>query len=117
MQGWLAVLAIMGVTLVGASAHAADAPAAAASAPATPYKRVKPVPPPEGTAVQRSKEATIPGDFRPERQTVPQLRIPLGKGAHREGPASGGVDDSVARCRAKPTSEERERCEASLDDI
>jgi len=117
MKRWLAASAIMGVTLGGTSAPAADAPAAAASAPATPYKRVKPLPPPEGTAVQRSKEATIPGDFRPEREPVPQLRIPLGKGTHREGPAAGGVDDSVARCRAKRTSEERERCEANLDNI
>lgn len=115
MKRRLAVLAIMGVMLVGTAAHAVDAPAA--SAPATPYKRVKPLPPPEGTAVQRSKEATIPGDLRPELQPVPQIRIPIGKGTHREGPAAGGIDDSVARCRAKRTSEERERCEASLDNI
>ena len=66
--------------------------------------------------MQRSKEATIPGDLRPERQTVPQVRIPLGKGSYSGG-TSGGIDDSVARCRAKRTSEERERCEAGLDNI
>src|SRR5262245_19449567 len=104
------------VALDGASAQT-DKPAPAASAPTTPYKRVNPIPPPEATAVQRSKEATIPGDLRPERETVPQVRIPLGKGSYRAGPATGGIDDSVARCRAKRTSEERERCEAGLDNI
>jgi hypothetical protein len=84
--------------------------------PTTPYKRVQPLPPPEAPAVQRSKEATIPGDLRPERETVPQVRIPLGK--RQYAPSHGtGIDDSVARCRAKRTSEERERCEAGLDNI
>ena len=91
-------------------------PAPAASAPA-PAKRINPLPPPEAPAVQRSKEATIPGDLRPERETVPQLRIPIGKGSYKAGPSTGGIDDSVARCRAKRTSEERERCEAGLDNI
>jgi hypothetical protein len=113
----LVVLLVVATTTLGGASAQTDGVAPAASAPATPYKRVKPLPPPEPTAVQRSKQATIPGDFRPERQTVPQIRLPLGKGSYQAGPSSGGIDDSVARCRAKRTSEEREACEASLDNI
>ena len=115
---WLLVMLVVAAATVGsASAQKTDAAAPAASAPVTPYKRVKPLPPPEPTAVQRSKEATIPGDLRPERQTVPQFRMPIGKGSYKAGPSSGGIDDSVARCRAKRTSEEREACEAGLGNI
>jgi len=115
---WLLVIPVVAAATVGsASAQKTDAAAPAASAPVTPYKRVKPLPPPEPTAVQRSKEATIPGDLRPDRTIVPQVRVPLGKGSHHSGPTTGGIDDSVARCRAKKTSEERERCEAGLDNI
>ena len=117
MKRLLVMVVLADLTLGGASAQTADAPAPAASRPATPYKRVNPIPPPDAPAVQRSKEATIPGDLRPERETVPQIRIPLGKGSYKSGPSSGGIDDSVARCRAKRTSEERERCEAGLDNI
>ena len=115
MKRLLVVLVLAHVTL--GSAIAQTSPAPAASQPATPYKRINPIPPPEAPAVQRSKEATIPGDLRPERETVPQIRIPIGKGTYRSGPSTGGIDDSVARCRAKRTSEERERCEAGLDNI
>ncbi|HEU5297792.1 MAG TPA: hypothetical protein VFU71_23680 [Burkholderiaceae bacterium] len=98
------------------AATAQQAPPGAASAPVTPYKRVQPLPPPEAPTVQKSKEATIPGDLRPEREPVPQIRIPFGK--RQVAPSTGsGIDDSVARCRAKRTSEERERCEAGLDSI
>ncbi|HEY6510766.1 MAG TPA: hypothetical protein VI032_02235 [Burkholderiaceae bacterium] len=112
----LLVVLVLAFAALG-SAIAQTAPAPAASKPATPYKRVNPIPPPEAPAVQRSKEATIPGDLRPERETVPQIRIPIGKGTYKSGPSTGGIDDSVARCRAKRTSEERERCEAGLDNI
>jgi len=126
MKRILVMLVFADVALGNASAQTTTAPAPAASAPAptaparptTPYKRVQPIPPPEAPAVQRSKEATIPGDLRPEREPVPQIRIPFGKRAAPVGPSAGsGIDDSVARCRAKRTSEERERCEAGLDNI
>ena len=48
---------------------------------------------------------------------MPRLRIPLGQGTRGSGSATGGIDDSMARCRAKRTSDERERCEAGLDNI
>jgi hypothetical protein len=118
MRRLLVSLAFTAVAQGGASAQtvAAPVPAPAASRPTTPYKRIHPIPPPQPPAVQRSKEATIPGDLQPEPRTVPQIRIPLGKGSYSHG-TTGGVDDSVARCRAKRTSEERESCEAGLDGI
>jgi hypothetical protein len=66
--------------------------------------------------VQRHEEATIPGDFRPERQTVPRLRLPLGQGARQRAHLRRHRRQR-SRCRAKRTSEERERCEAGLDNI
>ena len=48
---------------------------------------------------------------------MPQLNVKFGKGSSRAGPTTGGIDDSVARCRAKRTSAEREACEAGLDGI
>jgi hypothetical protein len=115
MKRLLATLILAMATIAPASAQPQTA-APAASAP-VPAKRINPLPQPEAPAVQRSKEATIPGDLRPERQTVPQLTLPFGgKGSYR-GPATGGIDDSVARCRAKRTSAEREACEAGLDNI
>ena len=113
MRRWFIMLAA--AAALGVASAQTQPPA---SAPVTPYKRVQPLPPPEAPAVQRSKEATIPGDLRPERETVPQIRIPLNKHKYPSGGSSGGgIDDSVARCRAKRTSEERERCEAGLDHI
>jgi hypothetical protein len=118
MKRSLATLVLAVVTIGPAIAQPQAAPPAA-SAPQTPYKRIQPLPPPEAPAVQRSKEATIPGDLRPERENVPQVRIQLNKQKYPSGSSSsgGGIDDSVARCRAKRTSEERERCEAGLDNF
>ncbi|HEY6352886.1 MAG TPA: hypothetical protein VIY30_00215 [Burkholderiaceae bacterium] len=120
------VLTTMAIGLAMAQPQAAaPAPPAApaASAASAPRPSDKPLlapmkmPQPEAPAVQRSKEATIPGDLRPERQNVPQLNLKFGKGSPGAGPTTGGIDDSVARCRAKRTSEEREACEAGLDNI
>ncbi|HSB24010.1 MAG TPA: hypothetical protein VLE94_13000 [Burkholderiaceae bacterium] len=117
MKRWCVMLVIAAVTT--AATAQTNGPAPAASAPKTPYKRIQPLPPPHAPAVQRSKEATIPGDLKPEREPVPQIRIPLHKHEYSSRPptGSGGIDDSVARCRAKRTSEEREACEAQLDGI
>jgi len=119
MKRLLATLVLAAASTIGPAMAQPQEAATAASAPLPPAKRIKPLPPPaaEAPAVQRSKEATIPGDLRPEAQNVPQIRIPLGKGSRQAGPTTGGIDDSVARCRAKRTSEERERCEAGLDNI
>jgi hypothetical protein len=88
-----------------------------ASSPLPPAKkRINTSPPTDTPTVKAYKESTNP-DYRPERATIPQLSIPLGKGSYRAGPATGGIDDSVARCRAKRTSAEREACEAGLDGI
>ncbi len=115
------VLATMAIGPAIAQTQPAAPAASAASAPPAPSNKPRlapmPMPQPEAPAVQRSKGATIPGDLRPERQTVPQLTVPFGKGSSRAGPTTGGIDDSVARCRAKRTSEEREACEAGLDNI
>ena len=118
MKRLLATLVLAAMT-IGPLMAQTQAAAPAASAPQTPYKRIQPLPPPEAPAVQRSKEATIPGDLRPERENVPQVRIQLNKQKYPSGSSSsgGGIDDSVARCRAKRTSAEREACEAGLDGI
>lgn len=114
------ILATMTIGAALAQSQSAAPAAPAASAPSAsnkPLLKPMPMPQPEAPAVQRSKEATIPGDLRPERQAVPQLTLPFGgKGSYR-GPTTGGIDDSVARCRAKRTSAEREACEAGLDNI
>jgi hypothetical protein len=118
----LATMAI-GPAMAQTQPAAPAAPAAsAASAPPAPSNKPRlapmPMPQPEAPSVQRSKAATIPGDLRPERQNVPQLNLKFGKGSPgAAGPTTGGVDDSVARCRAKRTSAEREACEAGLDNI
>jgi hypothetical protein len=123
MKRLLATLALATMAIGPAMAQPQPAAPAASAASAPPPTSNKPrltpmpLPHPEAPAVQRSKEATIPGDLRPERQAVPQLNLPFGKGSPRAGPTTGGIDDSVARCRAKRTSEEREACEAGLDNI
>jgi len=132
MKRLLATLAFATTAIGPAVAQPQAAAPAASAAPATPAASAasaprpgdKPLlapmkmPQPEAPAVQRSKEATIPGDLRPERQNVPQLNLKFGKGSPGgAGPTTGGIDDSVARCRAKRTSAEREACEAGLDGI
>jgi len=108
----LLMLVLAGFLIVPAGAQTqAQAPAASAPPPA---KRLNTAPAPENPTVRASKQATIPGDLRPQRQTVQQIRIPFGKSGPA-GSSGGGIDDSVARCRAKVTSEAREACEAGLD--
>jgi hypothetical protein len=130
LMKWLFATLVLATMAIGpamaqpqAAAPAAP-PASAAPAASAPRPGDKPLlapmkmPQPEAPAVQRSKEATIPGDLRPERQNVPQLNLKFGKGSPGgAGPTTGGIDDSVARCRAKRTSAEREACEAGLDGI
>jgi hypothetical protein len=64
----------------------------------------------------------VPGDVRPEEPVVPQISIPLGKTPpaptlsraqqqrQDKAAAMGGVDDSVARCKAAKTPADRDVC-------
>ncbi len=91
---------------------------AAASAPAV----VNKAKPRAMTAAEKRDSATVPGDVRPEDPVVPQLSIPLGKTPpapvlskaqqqrQDKAAAMGGVDDSVARCKAAATPAERDAC-------
>ena len=110
MRRWLAILII---AAVGGPVQAQSQAGTAASGPA-PTKRLDLTLPKENPTVRASKQATMPGEFPSQRDNVKQIQIPLGKSANL-GSTGGGIDDSVARCRAKRTSEEREACEARLD--
>ncbi len=74
------------------------------------------------TPAEKRDSATAPGGVRPEEPVVPQISIPLGKTPpaptlskaqqqrHDKAAAMGGVDDSVARCKAAATPAERDAC-------
>ncbi len=110
---------------VATSAHAqaparvpAPVAAPAASAPPVVNKKL----PRAMTPAEKRDSATVPGDKRPEDPVVPQISIPLGKTPpapvlpkaqqqrQDKAAASGGVDDSVARCKAAATPAERDAC-------
>ena len=119
----LAALALLAAWMHSAAAQTAPAPAsAAASAPsaAKPGPRLQ-------TPVELREGATVPGDVRPEERVTPQIVVPLRKNAPpptkaqraaaRRGTAasaSGGIDDSVARCEAQASKAAREKCLDSL---
>ncbi len=91
---------------------------AAASAPPVVNKSM----PRAMTPAEKRSSATVPGDVRPEEPVVPQISIPLGKTPpapalskaqqqrQDKAAAMGGVDDSVARCKAAATPAERDAC-------
>jgi hypothetical protein len=114
------------IAAVWAAAAQAQAPARvpaplaapAASAPAVVNKdRPRAMSPAE-----KRDSAVVPGDVRPEEPVVPQISVPLGKTPpaptlskaqqqrHDKAAAMGGVDDSVARCKAAKTPGERDAC-------
>jgi len=80
----------------------------------------------EPTGAQRARDlATPPGGPRPERPTVPQVNVPLGRDPAASQPAArasrpaaaasmAGVDDSVARCEAERDKHVRAACRARL---
>ena len=123
-------LPILGATLlVGAALSAAAQPAvpapAASAAPApAAASRAKPgkhLP----TPTEKRESATAPGDIRPERPVLPQVRIPIGKAPPAALPASGAerrartapagaIDDSAARCGAEKTPALRQACRERL---
>ena len=114
MRPWLVIGLVMAVP--GALALAQTQPPPAASAP-VPAKRLNLNLPSENPAVRANRQATMPGDLPSQRQNLKQIQIPLGKSTDTGPSRGGGIDDSAARCRAKRTSEEREACEARLDNV
>ena len=118
---WLAALTLTTAMVSATAQSAAPAASAPASAPApsTPEPRVQ-------TPTELRDSATPPGDLRPEERVTPQIVIPLRKtapstkaqrAAARRGvaaSASGGIDDSAARCEAEASKATREACRASL---
>jgi hypothetical protein len=120
---WILTLACMwtAATAVFAQVPArVPAPLAAAAASAPPV--VNKAQPRAMTAAEKRDSASVPGDVRPEEPVVPQISIPLGKTPpaptlskaqqqrQDKAAAMGGVDDSVARCKAAKTPAERDAC-------
>ena len=97
-----------------------EMPASGASAPAAP------VGPRLRSPAETGKNATAPGDLRPERPVTPQISIPFGKSppppSKREerviqratAASGGGVDDAAARCEAQVDDQVRAACRARL---
>ena len=118
---WLATLTLATAMVSATAQSAAPAASAPASAPlaATPGPRVQ-------TPTELRDSASTPGDLRPEERVTPQIVIPLRKSAPptkaqraatRRGiaaSASGGIDDSAARCEAEASKAAREECRASV---
>jgi hypothetical protein len=119
---WLLALAwpagAQSQTSAPVAAPAASRPAPPAAAPRTTPRRLS-------TAELRDS-ATAPGELRPERPVLPQIVIPLGKGApaptapparaRRDGPApaAAAIDDRAARCEAQRSAAARARCHDQL---
>jgi hypothetical protein len=115
----LAALALFATWMFPAAAQTGAAPPSnAASAPsaAKPGPRLQ-------TPLELREGATAPGELRPDERVTPQIVIPLRKNtppptkpqraAARRGiaaSASGGIDDSVARCEAQASKAAREKC-------
>lgn len=124
---WILALALSGAAASSVQAQVPariPAPLAAAAASAPPVvDKSKPRP---MTPAEKRESATAPGDVRPEDPVVPQISIPLGKTPpapaqskaqvqrHDRAAAMGGVDDSVARCKAAETNAARDACLARL---
>ena len=125
----LALLLALPPLTAGAQTAAASSGGLAASAPESPQPApqtapqpdVKPVTKPMTPSAQR-ETANMPDPARPEGQPVPQLNIPLGKGAAgtakptvNDGVTSkkttgGSVSDAAARCGAERDAAVREAC-------
>jgi hypothetical protein len=99
--------------ITSAAQAVAAAPSAAASAAPQPGRRLL-------TPTEQRDIAAPPGELRPERQVVPQIRIPLGKkpavaapsasAAMQPGTSSGTANNSVARCKAMSKPQDRRAC-------
>ena len=117
--GWSALSAVVVVAAVltpaMAQTGATPAPTAASVPPAAKAGPKRPTP------TELRDSATIKGDLRPDDRVIPQIVIPLRKGgaptttppgaARRVAPAaSGGIDDTAARCEAESTPQDRKQC-------
>lgn len=109
------------------SAAPPTGPEPAASGASAPSPASRPtVGPRLRSPVETGNRAAAPGDLRPERPVAPQISIPFGKnvppadsGTPRvvrrpNAPASGGIDDSAARCEAQADDQLRAACRAKL---
>jgi hypothetical protein len=119
---WWSALAAAAAAAAWASAEAqtdAKPAPAAASAPLAAKAGPKRL-----TPTELRDSATMPGDLRPEDRVTNQIVIPLRKGAGpRKAPvssarrpaaaASGGIDDSAARCEAEASGQASETCRAA----
>lgn len=106
--GAVALAAAMGPAVAQSSASPASAAASA------PRRAVDQDAPRRATPAELRDSATAPGDLRPEERVTPQIVIPLRKAARRPaGAASGGIDDTAARCEAQSSPRARERCRAA----
>lgn len=112
-------LAIVLLALGTASAQAAPA---ATDAPAPPASAASQAIPLRSTAVKAAENANEPGELRPEQRVIPQLSIPLKRGASPVAPAAslpagsvpGAVNDGTARCKATSGAKEMAACERGL---
>jgi len=120
---WIYALACCGAAVTSAQAQApARVPAPLAAPPASAPPVISKSKPRAMTPAEKRDSASVPGDVRPEDPVVPQISIPLGKTPpapslskaqqqrHEKTSAMGGVDDSVARCKAAATPGERDAC-------
>lgn len=128
-----ALAATLALTLASAAAQpAASKPIALPDLPGAPAS-VSSAPPAAAASGPRMRSpaetgnrAAAPGDLRPERAVAPQISIPFGKTAPaptsretrivRRGnaPASGGIDETAARCESQIDAQLRADCRAKL---
>ena len=121
MKNAIARCSLAGVLVVGA----VQAPAQTDASPSARSASSVLQPNREPSAAQRTLDlGTPPGGPRPERPTVPQVNVPLGRDTAASQPtpratraasaASAGVDDAVARCEAERDPHVRATCRARL---
>jgi hypothetical protein len=112
------LIATLAVAALSATAQM-QAPAATPDPPATGPSSVQPgasapgAKPPvrRQSASEERAGATMPGEMRPENPVVPQLKLPIGRGATAAaGPASSSIDDGMARCKAIQPGPARSDC-------
>src|SRR5688572_24399376 len=111
--GFAVILSGVAQAQVQPAARPTPAPRPAASAASQPDAVTR------SPATRAAEAARAPGDLRPQQPVVPQVAVPLrrgaqpGKGASAPGATGvGKVDDSAARCRAAESAADRAACEA-----
>lgn len=85
---------------------------------ASPAWAQRTAPAPQGPAspiVRAAEEARVQGEPRTDQQVLPQVNVPLRRGADEAGIAGPGtVDDDAARCLARPEAAARAACQRRL---